>query len=367
VLPEIPEAPVRKKTAHFNSDGLSAGEALNKAHSLAFAPYAFQAAVILRDSGILAMIEAANAGTSLHHVIGATGLSDNAAHALLEAGLGIGLLYQDSGLYHITKAGHFFLNNDTVRTNASFMRDVCAPGAAQLGLSLAEDRPAGLGALGSWNTIFEGLGEMAPQARESWYAFNNHHSDSAFRDALPMLFARNPKRILDIGGSTGRFALACLDWNDSVHVGVADICVDVEQAEPGVAAAVRAGRVTLHPMNVLDVAAALPGGYDTIWMSQFMPCFSGPQIAAILSKCHAFLPAEGRIYLMETFWDQQRFEAAAAALQLTSLYFVNIATGISRMWTSEQLIEMIEAAGFKVAAQKNSIGRGHTLMELRKT
>ncbi len=289
-------------------------------------------------------------------------------HAVVpvEAGLGIGLLYDDSGRFFISKTGHFFLTNDTVRTNTNFMRDVCVPGADQLELSLRNDRPRGLAALGNWDTIFEGLDELPQPARNSWYAFNNHHSDSAFRDALPMLFAHYPKRILDIGGSTGRFALACLDWDDSVHVGVADICMDVGHAEPGIASAVRAGRVTLHPMNVLDVAAALPTGYDTIWMSQFMPCFSEEQIADILAKCHAVLPQDGIVYLMETFWDRQRFEAAATALQLTSVYFLNVATGISRMWSSEKLIEMIQAAGLRVTAQKNSIGRGHTLIALRK-
>jgi ubiquinone/menaquinone biosynthesis C-methylase UbiE len=361
------DAPVRKKSAHFNTDSLNAGEALNQAHFLAFAPYAFQAAVVLRDRGILAMLEAAgDAGMSLPRIAAAAHLSDNSAHVLLEAGLGIGMLYDDSGRFYITKTGHFFLNNDTVRTNTNFMRDVCAPGMAQLEQSLDEARPSGLQALGAWDTIFEGLDQLPQAARDSWYALNNHHSDSAFRDALPVLFTHSPKRILDIGGSTGRFALACLDWDDSVHVGVADICVNAEQAEPGIASAVNAGRVTLHPMNVLDVAPALPEGYDTIWMSQFLPCFSEAQIAEIMAKCYAVLPADGRIYIMETFWDRQRFAAAAAALQLTSLYFVNIATGISRMWSSEQLTEMIEAAGFEVAAQKNSIGRGHTLMELRK-
>src|SRR5690606_22832543 len=157
-----------------------------------------------------------------------------------------------------------------------------------------------------------------------------------------------------------------LDRSDEVHVGVADICMDVEQAEPGVAAAVRAGRVTLHPINVLDVASALPEGNDTIWMRPLLPCFSQAQMTARMDKCYAVLPPDVHIYLMETFWDRQRFEAAAAALQMTSLYFMNVATGISRMWSSEELIRMIEAAGFSITAQKNSIGRGHTLIELRK-
>jgi hypothetical protein len=366
VLPDMPDEPVKMKTAHFNTDSLNAGEALNHAHALAFAPFAFQAAVALRDHGILTMLEkSGDAGTSPHEIVRETGLSENPVHVLLEAGLGIGLVYDSNGRFYITKAGHFFLNNDTVRTNTNFMRDVCAPGAAALPESLKEERPAGLRALGPWKTIFEGLSSMPEPARSSWYAFNNHHSDSAFRDALPVLFANSPKRILDIGGSTGRFALACLDRDDSVHVGVADI-LDPEHAEPGVAAAVRTGRVTLHQMNVLDVAAALPEGYDTIWMSQFMPCFSEAQISKIMAKCYAVLPANGRIYLMETFWDRQRYQAAAAALQMTSVYFLNVATGISRMWSSERLIELVQATGFIVTTQKNSIGRGHTLMELRK-
>lgn len=355
------------KKSHFNTDELSPGEALNQAHKLAFAPFAFQAAVILRDRGILEQLEqAGDNGVAAQDIQQSTGLPPNSVMTLLEAGLGVGLLYDDSGRYYISKTGHYFRNNDTIRINASFMRDICLPGITALDESLSQGTPAGLRALGEWPTLFEGLDVMEPVQKESWFAFNNHHSDSAFRDALPLLFAHNPKRILDIGGSTGRFALACLDQDDSVHVGVADIYTNSENAEPGVQAAVRAGRVTFHEMDVLDMAATLPSGYDTIWMSQFMPCFSEEQIAGILAKCYQVLPEDGCMFLMETFWDRQRFQAAAMALQLTSLYFVNVATGISRMWSSEKLLEMLDAAGFEQSSQLNSIGRGHTLIALRK-
>src|SRR4051812_16079140 len=80
---------VRKKSRHFNIDNLNAGEALNRAHSLAFAPYAFRASVILRDRGILAMLEKADEGMPLQDIASAAGLSENSTHVLLEAGLGI--------------------------------------------------------------------------------------------------------------------------------------------------------------------------------------------------------------------------------------------------------------------------------------
>jgi SAM-dependent methyltransferase len=359
---------LRKRNTHFITDKLNAGEALNLAHFLAFAPYAFEAARIMRDRGVLALLEECREeGSTAEAIAASLQLQPNAAVALLEAGLGIGLVSADRDRFYLTMAGQYFLHDTTVRTNTDFMRDVCLPGMTSLEHSMEQGRPIGLEAFGHWANIFEALPALPASARQSWYAFNNHHSDAAFGDALPQVFAHHPARILDIGGSTGRFALACLDYSDSIHIGVADLSTHAEQTEPGIAAAVRAGRVTLHALDILDTANEVPAGYDTIWMSQFMPCFSEEQVVAILARCHDVLPPNGRIWLLETFWDRQRHEAAATALQMTSLYFVNVATGVSRMWDSKHLQRLIEAAGFTIVMQKDGVGRGHSLLELRKS
>ncbi len=360
--------PLRKRNAHFTKDRMDAGEALNRAHFLAFAPFAFEAARILRDSGTLALLDdSGDNGATTEAVEMATGFSPNAAQVLLEAGLGTGLVACDGARFYLTMAGQYFLQHAAVRANTDFMRDVCLPGIGGLSDSLRADRPCGLERFGGWKNIFEALPHLPPAARNSWYAFNNHHSDGAFRDALPLVLAAAPKRILDLGGSTGRFALAALDRDAALHVGIAELQPDDTQLEPGVPAAIREGRITLHHLDVLAEDAGLPEGYDAIWMSQFLPCFSEEQIAAILSKCRVALPEDGSIWLLETFWDRQRHEAAAAALQLTSLYFVNVATGVSRMYRSDELLKMIGSAGFTVASEKDGLGRGHTLMRLRRT
>lgn len=330
--------------------------------------FAAQAALLLRDSGILKTVAASGeAGTPTEEIISGSKMTDNSCRVLLEAGLGIGLLYGTEDRYYLTTAGHYYLNDATVRTNTDFMRDVCLPGIGKLPESLQTGTPKGLQVFGQWDRLFDALQSLPEQTRRSWYAFNNHHSDAAFGQALSRLFAHNPQRILDIGGSTGRFALACLDYSDTVHIGIADLISEQVQLEPGITSAVRAGRVTLHPVDVLHVDHSLPEGYDTIWMSQFLPCFAEDQVRDILAKCYAILPADGRIWLMETFWDRQRHEAAASSLQLTSLYFVNVATGNSRMYRSTDLLKLIHEAGFTVAAQEDGIGQRHTLLELRKT
>lgn len=331
------------------------------------APYAFEAACILRDRGILMQLEESDAtGVTVADIAAAAGLPLNSTYALLEAGLGVGIISGDNDRFYITMAGQYFLQDVTVRTNSDFMRDICLPGIAHLEESLETASPTGLQAFGDWKNVFEALPELPADVRQSWYAFNNHHSDAAFADALPIVLAQHPERILDLGGSTGRFALAAIDRDDEIHVGIADLNPDEAQLEPGVAAVIRAGRVSQHSLDVLaDVP--LPQGYDTIWMSQFLPCFSEEQIEVILAKCAAAIPDGGNIWLMETFWDRQRYEAAAASLQMTSLYFVNIATGVSRMWRSEKLLAMIQAAGFIVESQHDRMGRGHTLLQLQKT
>jgi hypothetical protein len=359
---------LRKPNTFFSEDEMNAGEALNRAHDLAFAPYAFEVARILRDRGLLAALEErGDEGLSAGQAATSASLPLNSATVLLEAGLGIGLVSGRDGRFRVTKAGHYFLQNSTVRSNTDLMRDLCLPGLEHLEASFEAGRPLGLSSFGDWSNIFEALPALPMRARQSWYAFNNHHSSAAFGDAMPSIFAQRPRRILDIGGSTGLFALTCLDYNDEVHIGIADLSSEPARTEPGIKAAIRAGRVTLHKLDVLDLAAQLPGGYDAIWMSQFMPCFSEDQIRSILRRCYEVLPDGGRLWLMEAFWDRQRYQAAAAAQQMTSVYFVHLATGVSRMWQSDTLLSLIAESGFGLLSIKDDMGRGHTLLELRKS
>lgn len=356
---------MRKRNPHFTKDQLTAGEALNRAHFLAMAPFAFEAARILRDTGILAQLEDSNpTGCSTTDVAGKRGLSMNSAQAILEAALGTGLAFFENERFHLTMAGKYFLHDATVRVNTDFMRDVCLPGMQHLEESLKTEQPAGLKALGDWRNVFQALPQLPQSVRRSWYAFNDHHSNAAFADALPYVLAGSQRRILDLGGASGRFALAAIDRDDAVHVGIADLSLD--ETTPGLRAAVRAGRISLLPFDVLG-GEALPQGYDTIWMSQFLPCFSEQDIVSILAKCAAALPANGTLWAMEAFWDRQHYEAAATALQMNSLYFINIATGHSRMYPGNELLRIISVAGFELVSGHDGMGRGHTLLQLRKS
>ena len=82
---------------------------------------------------------------------------------------------------------------------------------------------------------------------------------------------------------------------------------------------------------------------------------------SILKRCHEAISDDGHIYIMETFWDKQKFEIGAFSLQMTSLYFTNIANGNSQMYDSAVFNKLIDKAGLKIVEQIDQVGVSHTV------
>ncbi|MEO6834242.1 MAG: class I SAM-dependent methyltransferase, partial [Chitinophagaceae bacterium] len=332
----------------------------------------FQNSILLRDWGILAEIEACHkTGISLVELREKfPQYSHYAIRVLVEGGLGIGLILRDENRrFRLSKTGYFFLNDKMTIANTDFMRDVCLPGANDLGTSLENGKPEGLHHFGEWPTVYDGLSQLPKNVQKSWFQFDHFYSDNAFPIALDYIFntGNAPKRMLDIGSNTGKWALTALAFNPSFHIGLADLPGQLNMAIENLKnAGYDATRFTPHVHNVLDNNLPLPLGYDTIWMSQFLDCFSDEEIVNILRKCHTALPDDGYVVINETFWDRQRFPASAFSLHMTSLYFTSMANGNSQMYDSEVFLELIASAGFKIVDQMDHVGMGHTLLRLAK-
>lgn len=353
--------------ALFDEDPLTALEALTAAQWLAFAPLAFQATAVMRDRGVLAALAdaAPSQGRSIEEVAEASGLSIYAARVLLEAGLGLRIVWRHGQRFHLGKLGRILLDDEMTRVNLEFSRDVCYRAAAHLDESLREGRPAGLKELGPWSTLYEGLSLLPEPARRSWHAFDHFYSDRAFAAVCDKLATDPPARLLDIGCNTGRWAQLCLNRLPELAIGLVDLPLQLERARERLSAAGTITRAQLHPLDLLEPEAVLPTGYDLIWLSQFLDCFSEDQIVAILGKVRAALRPGGRLWILELFWDRQRFEAAAFCLQQTSLYFTCVANGNSRMYDSCVFVGLIQRAGLAIAAETDGVGGFHTLLECK--
>ncbi len=347
----------------FRHDNLSALEAKEKAQWIAFAPMVFQATRALRNTGILTSVESAREGITLQDLVPEVGLSLYGVRVLVEAALGIGLLTEKDGKYFLTKTGLFILHDKLTQVNIDFVNDVCYQGMFSLEESIRTQKPEGLKVFGQWPTIYEGLSALPPDVQQSWFGFDHYYSDVSFPDVLPLVFRSAPLRLLDIGGNTGKWALQCFRYNENVQVTIMDLPGQVGMAREKIHAENFGDRIHFHECNILDEANRFPTGFDAVWMSQFLDCFSDDQIVSILRRCKNALNPGGRVFILEPFWDRQRFQAAAFSLQQTSLYFTAMANGNSQMYQSETFLDFIKKAGFTVASQHDGIGVSHTLLE----
>lgn len=351
----------------FTKDTQSAFEAISKAQLIAFAPIVFQATKSMRDLGILAAVEEAGAeGITLQQVYTKLNLSEYGARVLMEAGLGIGLLIKNDDRYTLTKLGVFILNDRMTKVNMDFTQDVCYEGMFTLTESIRTGKPTGLKVFGEWPTVYEALAHLPAKVQDSWFSFDHYYSDGSFDQALEELFKRKPKHILDIGGNTGKFTLRCMKYNPDIKLTILDLPGQLAMAKNNIAKAGYSERVNYYPINILDDSQKFPKGADTIWMSQFLDCFSEEQIVSILKRCHEALDENGHVFIMETFWDRQKYSPAAFSLQMTSLYFTNIANGNSQMYDSAVFNRLIDKAGFELSEQIDNIGISHTIQVCRK-
>ena len=348
----------------YREDHLSARDAQRLAQFIAFGPIVFQASRLMLKFGILDRLR--DGEMTLREIADAAGISDYAAKVLVEASLSIGtvLVNPETDRYSLSKVGWFLLNDPATRVNVDFNHDVNYEGFFHLEEALLEGRPAGLAHFGDWPTLYEGLSSLPEQVRKSWFGFDHFYSDHSFDEALSIVFGFHPRRIMDVGGNTGRWALRCVDYDPGVEVTVVDLPQQLEMMRKMTSGKPGAGRISGYAMDMLDPGSRFPGDLhpDVVWMSQFLDCFSEEEILSILRRAAAVMDGSSRLCIMETFWDRQKYEAATFCLTMTSLYFTVMANGNSRMYHSDDMAALVRKAGMEVETIHDGLGQGHSIM-----
>ena len=346
----------------YSKERLSALQAQRLAHEISFGPIVFQVSRLMIKYGILQMLIDNEKGLTLDEIVEKTKLSKYAVQCLLESSLTIGTVLYREGKFICSKAGWFLLNDPLVKVDMDFNHDVNYLGWFHLEEALLNGKPEGLKVFGNWDTIYEGLSQLPEKVQDSWFGFDHYYSDQSFDEALQIVFENRPKTLLDVGGNTGRWALRCVDYNADVQVTIMDLPQQIELMRKATAGLNGAERIGGHGVNLLDKNVPFPAPFEAIWMSQFLDCFSEEEVTSILTRAAKSMNRDTKLYIMETFWDRQRFETAAYALTQISLYFTALANGNSKMYHSEDMIRCIEAAGLVVEEVRDGIGKGHSIV-----
>jgi len=343
-------------------------ESIIDAQKLAFAPLSFHAALALRDLGVLAALaEARPEGLTAERIQELTNLPLYGVKVLLESGVVGDLIAMEGDRFHVRQLGLLVLRDKMTRVNMDFTADVCYRGMAHLRETITSGKPMGLAEFGPWRTVYEGLTQLPPQTQQSWFAFDHYYSDHMFPNALPLVFAESPARLLDVGANTGKFALSCLEHDPQVNVSLLDHPGQLEIARQKIAATAHGARASYHPIDFLDPAREFPGNQDAIWMSQFLDCFGEDEIVSILERARRALAPQGRLYIVETYWDHQEHAAARFVLTMTSLYFACLANGNSKMYRSEEMRTCVQRSGLRIERELERFSASHTMYVCRST
>ena len=354
------DSPQKEK---YGKEQLTALQAQRLAQEIAFGPIVFQVSRLMVKFGIFQMLDDHKEGMTMEEIAKSAKLSLYSAQVLLESSLTIGTVLMRDDKFFLAKAGWFLLHDQMARVNMDFNHDVNYLGMFNLEEALLNGKPEGLKVFGNWPTVYEGLSQLPPQVQKSWFGFDHFYSDNSFQQALEIVFRNHPKTLLDVGGNTGRWATQCVKHDPTVNVTIMDLPQQLEMMREQTKGLESADRIHGHGCNLLDRSVPFPEGFEAIWMSQFLDCFSEDEVTSILSRAAKSMDSECKLYIMETFWDRQRFETASYCLAQTSLYFTAIANGNSKMYYSGDMARCVEAAGLKIDTCHDGIGLSHSILE----
>jgi len=350
---------------NYGSDTKSALEAKIDAQKIAFAPIVFQAVLSLRNLKILELLDNHTEGLTPKEISKKIKVTEYGVKVLLDAGLSAEVVMLKDNRYVLTKTGYYFISDKMTTVNMDFVQDVCYEGMFHLEKSIKNEKPEGLKVFGEWPTIYHGLSKLPEQVKKSWFAFDHYYSDNVFISILPIIFSDGRKKILDVGGNTGKFSLQCAHYAADAEITIMDLPGQLNVAMENAQKNGFEDRIKAYPTDILDHSKPFPKGFDAIWMSQFLDCFSEDNILQILKRSASSMSENTRLFILETYWDRQKFDISTFCLNNTSLYFTAMANGNSRMYHSEDMISLIKQAGLKIEAITDDLGISHTLIECK--
>lgn len=338
---------------------ISMENALSQAQELVFAPLSFQAVNSLIELKILQYLDKSSA--KIQEIINDLSLNEYIVKTLLDIALLVNIVELNDEKYAITKKGLAFLYDEMTIANFNFVRDVCYLGASEMTESFISQKPVGLKKfIKDSDTIYPLLPILPEKIKKSWFEFDHLYSDNCFDEVLDII-SKEYKNIFDIGGNTGKFEKVCLKSKKGINITMLDLKENIEKAESDSELL----GCKFHSINVLDNNPNY-GEFRNcaILMSQFLDCFSKKQISKILSDIEKNMDENSRIYILEPFTDNQKYDAAKYSLTHISLYFTCMANGVSKMYEQNEMTEIIEASNLKIHKIHNNLGPfDYTLIE----
>lgn len=271
------------------------------------------------------------------------GLAERPAKVLITALRSFGLLAADaSGRLHLTE-----IAREHLITNAAF--DVSdyiglaadSPGVLAMVERLRSNQPAGgkkdrPGAAFIYREGIESAMENESAARHLTLALAGRAKNVApyLSEVVPL---GDAKVLLDVGGGTGIYSIACLRKYPKLRAIVWDRPEVLKVAAEMVKDHGLADRVQLEPGDMF--AGPVPANCDVMLLSNILHDWDVPQCRALLQRCAAALPRSGRLLIHDVFLNDALDGPMPIALYSAALFCLTEGRAYSsaeyRAWLSE--------------------------------
>lgn len=165
-----------------------------------------------------------------------------------------------------------------------------------------------------------------------------HSLPAAVAAAASGVFA-GARRVLDVGGGSGCFAIALAQRDPSLRATVMELAAVGEVTRTYIADGGVADRVDTCAVDMFR--EAWPTGYDTILLSNIFHDWDPPRNAELARRAFDALPRGGRIVLHEMLLGEERSSPVAAAFSMLMLLSTR-----GRQYRLCELAEVLTGAGF---------------------
>jgi predicted O-methyltransferase YrrM len=168
------------------------------------------------------------------------------------------------------------------------------------------------------------------------------------------------RRLLDVGGGSGCYAIALAEQYPQLHCSVMDLPAMCEVALEYAAAAGVRDRVDGQAVDMLR--GDWPKGYDAVFFSNVFHDWDAQTCRSLARRAHSVLPTGGRIYLHEVLLD----DTGAGPLPAAAYSAAMLLTTAGRQYTFAELRQMLEDSGFAEVSVTPAYGY-FSLVQARKT
>ena len=267
-----------------------------------------------------------------------TGIAPDRMAHLLQAGAALGLLRRHrDGRFGLARRGAALLGvpglEAMIRHHRAFYADMADPVALLRGEGETE-------LARFWPYVFGARGEIAPEVAERYSDLMAQSQELVAGDLLRMVSLRGVSRLMDVGGGSGAFLAAVARRYPKLDLRLFDLPEVRGEAQRRLAQAGLEDRIELCAGSFRS--DALPEGADAISLVRVLYDHEDATVRDLLAKCHAALPAGGRLIVAEPMSGGARPERAGDVY----FSFYTMAMGTGRVRSAETIAELCREAGF---------------------